>query len=80
MGECVMPYQTRNDLPESVRHVLPEHAQDIFKEAFNHAIKQYQDPQKRRDNSSPEQIAFRVAWSAVEKVYRKDENGKWQLK
>lgn len=75
-----MPYQTRDDLPESLRHVLPEHAQDIFKEAFNNAIKEYQDPKKRRDKSSPEQIAFRVAWSAVEKVYRKNENGQWERK
>lgn len=75
-----MPYQTRDDLPESVRHVLPEHAQDIFKEAFNNAIKEYQDPKKRRDKSSPEQIAFRVAWSAVEKVYSKNENGQWERK
>lgn len=75
-----MPYQTRNDLPASVRHVLPEHAQDIFKDAFNHAIQEYQDPSKRRDNSDPETIAFRVAWAAVEKVYYKGADGKWQRK
>lgn len=75
-----MPYQTRNDLPASVRHVLPEHAQDIFKDAFNHAIQEYQDPSKRRDNSAPETIAFRVAWAAVEKVYHKGADGKWQRK
>ena len=75
-----MPYQTRDDLPESVRHVLPAHAQDIFKEAFNSAIKEYQDPKKRRDKSNPEQVAFRVAWAAVEKVYRKGEDGKWVTK
>ena len=79
-GECDMPYQTREDLPESVRHVLPTHAQDIFKEAFNSAIKEYQDPKKRRDKSDAEQVAFRVAWSAVEKVYHKDEHGKWVAK
>lgn len=75
-----MPYQTRDDLPVSVRHVLPDHAQDIFKEAFNNAIKEYQDPKKRRDNSDPEKIAFRVAWTAVEKVYYKGEDGKWYPK
>ena len=75
-----MPYQTRDDLPESVRHVLPAHAQDIFKEAFNSAIKEYRDPKKRRDNSNPEQVAFRVAWAAVEKMYRKGEDGKWVTK
>lgn len=30
-----MPYKTKSDLPESVKHVLPSHAQDIYKEAFN---------------------------------------------
>ncbi|EIH7550488.1 cation transport regulator, partial [Escherichia coli] len=24
-----MPYKTKSDLPESVKHVLPSHAQDI---------------------------------------------------
>lgn len=75
-----MPYQTRDDLPASVRHVLPEHAQDIFKDAFNNAIKEYQNPNKRRDNSNPETIAFRVAWAAVEKVYHKGTDGHWERK
>lgn len=39
-----MPYQNRIELPATVQHALPEHAQDIFKEAFNHAIEEYQDP------------------------------------
>lgn len=75
-----MPYQTRDDLPASVRHLLPEHAQDIFKDAFNNAIKEYQNPDKRRDNSNPETIAFRVAWAAVEKVYHKETDGHWERK
>ncbi|MEJ2378883.1 MAG: ChaB family protein, partial [Pseudolabrys sp.] len=32
-----MPYPVNADLPPSVRHHLPEHAQDIYREAFNHA-------------------------------------------
>lgn len=32
-----MPYKTRDELPENVRGVLPEHTQDIFKDAFNNA-------------------------------------------
>ena len=32
-----MPYPTNADLPASVRAHLPEHAQDIYREAFNHA-------------------------------------------
>jgi cation transport regulator len=39
-----MPYKKCEDLPDSVRHVLPEYALDIFKEAFNNAIKEHQDP------------------------------------
>lgn len=36
--------------------------------------------QKHRDNSNAETITFKVAWAAVEKVYHKDNNGKWQPK
>ena len=32
-----MPYQTNADLPESVKRHLPDHAQDIYRAAFNHA-------------------------------------------
>lgn len=32
-----MPYKTKSDLPENVKRVLPSHAQDIYKEAFNSA-------------------------------------------
>ncbi len=32
-----MPYRTNADLPASVRYHLPEHAQDIYREPFNHA-------------------------------------------
>lgn len=75
-----MPYQTRADLPAAVKQALPEHAQDIFKEAFNHAIQEYQDPKKRHDNSDAETIAYKVAWAAVEKTYHKSKDGKWQPK
>ena len=32
-----MPYDVNADLPPAVRSHLPEHAQTIFREAFNHA-------------------------------------------
>ena len=32
-----MPYRTNHDLPPPVRHVLPAHAQDIYRAAFNNA-------------------------------------------
>ena len=56
-----MPYGSNDDLPDSVRHALPPHAQDIFREAFNNALEEY----------GREENAFRVAWAAVKKRYRK---------
>lgn len=32
-----MPYRSKQELPDSVQHVLPAHAQEIYKEAFNSA-------------------------------------------
>lgn len=43
-----MPYKTKRELPDSVQHVLPAHAQDIYKEAFNSAWDQYKDKDDRR--------------------------------
>ena len=74
-----MPYKTVKDLPESVQHVLPKHAQEIYLEAFNNAWKQYKKPEKRRAGSSHEVTAHRVAWAAVKKEYAKDiVSGKWK--
>jgi cation transport regulator ChaB len=36
-----MPYRSKQELPDSVQHVLPAHAQEIYKEAFNSAWDQY---------------------------------------
>lgn len=72
-----MPYRTRDELPDSVKHVLPAHAQDIYKEAFNSAWDEYRDPADRRDDADREEVAHRVAWSAVKKKYQKGEDGAW---
>lgn len=60
-----MPYRRNLDLPPSVRNHLPEHAQDIFRAAFNHAYAEYMDDPRQ------EEIAHRVAWSAVKRIYEK---------
>ncbi len=62
-----MPYKTNQDLPESVSGHLPEHAQSIFRKAFNSAYEHYDS----------EEQAFKVAWGAVKKEYEKGDNGKW---
>ena len=56
-----MPYATIDDLPPAVRH-LPVHAQEIFRAAFNNAWDEYGGDEER---------AFRVAWAAGKKRYRK---------
>ena len=43
-----MPYRSIADLPDRVKNSLPQHAQEIYLEAFNHAHEQYKDPAKRR--------------------------------
>jgi cation transport regulator len=60
-----MPYWSNSDLPPAVQLHLPEHAQDIFREAFNHAWDEYASDPRR------EEIAHRVAWAAVKRVYVK---------
>jgi cation transport regulator len=62
-----LPYASNNDLPASLRRNLPEHAQDIFREAFNNAWRTY----GAREAYRREEIAHRVAWAAVKKSYRK---------
>ena len=60
-----MPYRDNSDLPDSVRRHLPEHAQDIYREAFNHAFARHAaDPRQ-------EEAAHRIAWAAVKRSYVK---------
>ncbi|HTV32625.1 MAG TPA: ChaB family protein [Methylocella sp.] len=65
-----MPYASNQDLPPSVRGHLPPHAQDMFRAAFNNAFEEYSG------DSRQEEIAFRVAWAAVKRQYRKF-GGEW---
>ena len=60
-----MPYAPNQQLPRSVAGHLPQHAQDIYREAFNHAY--------AADAGDPrqEEAAHRIAWSAVKRSYVK---------
>jgi cation transport regulator len=57
---------------------LPSHAQKIYSKAHKNALKQYESPSKRQGGKrqSKEQVAHKVAWSAVKKEYKKKGN-KW---
>jgi cation transport regulator len=74
-----MPYDKLSELPDSVKNSLPKHAQEIYKEAYNSAWEEYSDPKERRGSSSQEETAHKVAWSAVKKKYRKQDD-KWVKK
>ena len=65
-----MPYASNADLPESVRAHLPEHAQSIYRKAFNNAYKTY---------NGDDATSARVAWSAVKKEYEK-QGDHWAIK
>ena len=75
-----MPYVRLDELPASVRDNVPEHAQKIYKEAFNGAWDQYRDPAERRGDATREETAHRVAWAAVKEKYAKGDDGQWHPK
>ena len=75
-----MPYKSKTDLPDNVKNVLPAHAQDIYKEAFNSAWDQYKDKEDRRGDDSREETAHKVAWAAVKQDYEKGDDDKWHKK
>ena len=57
---------------------LPEHAQHIFKKTHANAVKQYQDPEKRRGgkSQSAEEVAHKAASAAASRnTRRKAMNG-----
>ena len=62
-----------SDETEKRIHPLPEHDQDIFKKVHARALKEYEDPKKRRGSAKEdvEEVAHKVAWAAVKKDYKK---------
>jgi len=74
-----MPYDRNADLPDAVRNNLPEHAQAIYREAYNSAFDEYKSAKDRRDDASREETAHKVAWSAVKQKYEK-KGDRWVAK
>ena len=60
-----MPYAVNTELPALVRNHLPGHAQDIYREAFNHAYGAHAGDAER------EKRAHMIAWAAVKRSYVK---------
>jgi cation transport regulator len=66
-----MPYASNADLPPPVRRHLPARAQDLYRQAFNHAWTTYGRSLRR------EEIAHRTAWAAVKRAFHKGPDGMW---
>jgi cation transport regulator len=59
---------------------LPADAKEVYRKAHKSALKQYKSPAKRRGGKSQsrEQVAHKVAWSAVKKAGYKKEGDRWE--
>ena len=64
------PYKNINELPDRVKNNMSEELQEIFLKVVNNALKRYND----------DTIAFKVAWSVIKKIAKKNKEGKWVLK
>ncbi|HVF00529.1 MAG TPA: ChaB family protein [Rubrobacteraceae bacterium] len=62
-----MPYEGLGDLPYSVKRNLPSMPERSTGAAYNSAEEQYDE----------ESRVHRVAWSAVEQKYEKNEESEW---
>ena len=60
-----MPYRVNTELPPRVRNHLPEHAQDIYRDAFTSAYAAHAGELEREKRS------HMIAWAAVKRSYVK---------
>ena len=70
-----MPYSSIEDLPDTVKHVLPKGGQEIYFSAFNAA---YSGTCKDREDRDT--CAAKIAWSAVSNSYVHGSDGWWTRK
>lgn len=64
------PYKNIKQLPKSIRDNMTVELQKVFTRSFNQAFQTYED----------ETRAFRVAWSVIKKIGKKNKQGLWQRK
>ena len=75
-----MPYGSVSDLPASVRDNLPKYAREVYLAAFNNAWEAYKNAEDRKGGASREEVAHKVAWTAVKNKYEKTTDGTWKSK
>jgi cation transport regulator len=71
-----MDYETKSDLPETMRELLPDDAQEIYLQAYQKAWDEYEEDQG--GDMSRNAVANQFAWAAVKDEYVQDEDtGTW---
>ena len=71
-----MEYETKSDLPETLREVLPDNAQEIFLQAYQEAWADYEEGE--RGEMSRSTVANQHAWAALKNQYIQDKkSGTW---
>lgn len=69
-------YESIEELPSTVKDVLPKEAQEIYLEAFNKSWESYEDAEW--NDMSQDAVANRDGWTAVRREFVKDEEtGEW---
>ena len=72
-----MAYSGYENVPGLAMGSLPLDAQELYRMASAQASDTYADPALRHGSSSPEEFAHRVAWTLVNLLYEKGEDGHW---
>lgn len=70
-------YENIQDLPNTIRDVLPEDAQEIYREVYNEAWEEHAEEAEPGEQGR-DSVAHRKAWAAMSQKYVKDEEtGRW---
>jgi cation transport regulator len=63
----IAPYQSVNQLPDSVKNNMTKELQRVFMNVVNNSLK----------NGDSEEVAFKKAWSVLNKIAHKNSKNKW---
>lgn len=73
-----MSYSTVTELPKAIRDELPEHAQEIYRAAYNLTIEEHRAADHDQDEHELQEMADQAAWQRVQMEYDRDDTGKWR--
>ncbi len=60
---------------------LPKHAEEVYRKAYDDAVKQYEKPGNRRRRVCLDEAAHKIAWAAIMREYVIDyHTGEWKRK